>query len=128
VLVGGGGEIFVLEMGEPVRIYDLAREMITLSGLRPGEDIEIVFTGKRPGEKLYEELAIIGEDLSQTSHPKILIRKRRPEDFDALCAGIAELIDMADHAGPDEIRAKLREIVPEYILEPAVIASAKAAG
>ncbi|GAG79693.1 unnamed protein product, partial [marine sediment metagenome] len=69
--MGKGGEIFVLDMGEPVKIVDLARELITLSGLRPGEDIEMVFTGPRPGEKLFEELSIKGEDMQPTRHPKI---------------------------------------------------------
>src|SRR5690606_32496906 len=61
--MGSDGDIFVLDMGEPVRIVDLAREMITLSGLRVGEDIEIKFTGIRPGEKLYEELSVLGENI-----------------------------------------------------------------
>ncbi|KKK69474.1 hypothetical protein LCGC14_2933680, partial [marine sediment metagenome] len=69
--MGNGGEIFVLDMGEPVKIVDLARELITLSGFRPGEDIEIVFTGTRPGEKLFEELSIKGEDMQPTRHSKI---------------------------------------------------------
>ena len=71
--MGAGGEIFVLDMGEPVRILDLARETIRLSGLQPGEDMEIVFTGLRPGEKLFEELEITGEQMSKTRHPKIFI-------------------------------------------------------
>src|SRR3989339_1665037 len=73
--MGKGGEIFVLDMGEPVKIVDLANMLITLSGFRPGEDIEIVFTGPRPGEKLFEELRIEGEGMQRTRHPKIGIWK-----------------------------------------------------
>jgi len=112
--MGRGGEIFVLDMGEPVKIVDLAREMITLSGFRPGEDIEIVFTGVRPGEKLYEELSIAGENVLPTRHEKIGIWKQRREDWDRICRAIKELAEMVDSACPDEIRAKLAEIVPEY--------------
>src|SRR5207248_5092565 len=71
--MGKGGEIFVLDMGEPVRIVDLARNLILLSGLRPGEDIKIEFTGIRPGEKLYEELAHLEEETLPTEHERIKI-------------------------------------------------------
>jgi len=113
--MGKGGEIFVLDMGEPVKIVDLARELITLSGFRPGEDIEIAFTGLRPGEKLFEELSIKGEDMQETRHPKIGIWKNIPMDRDRLRAKIAELVALAkigEHAG---IVAKIKELVPEYI-------------
>jgi len=73
--LGSGGEIFVLDMGEPVKILDLAKDMIRLSGLIPFEDIDIVFTGVRQGEKLFEELEMTGEDLERTRHPKIFIGK-----------------------------------------------------
>ena len=112
--MGRGGEIFVLDMGEPVKIVDLARQMIMLSGLRPGEDIEIKFTGVRPGEKLYEELSISGEDFAQTGHEKIFVWRHRREDWNSLCRGIDRLITMADSATADEIRAVLATIVPEY--------------
>ena len=119
--MGKGGEILVLDMGEPVRIVDLAKELITLSGFRPGEDIEIVFTGCRRGEKLFEELSIEGEDMQRTRHPKIGIWTNIPMDRDVLQAGIAALIALApvqDHA---QIVAGLKQLVPEYRGEPASV-------
>jgi len=114
--MGRGGEIYVLEMGDPIRIVDLARDMITLSGLRPGVDIEIVYTGIRPGEKLFEELSIAGEDVSPTRHPKIGIWKHLPKDWDRLRAGIDHLLTLADQDPGDgsAIRAQLGELVPQY--------------
>jgi len=137
--MGKGGEIFVLDMGEPVRIVDLARELITLSGFRPGEDIEMVFTGPRAGEKLFEELSIEGEDMQRTSHPKISVWKNIPMDRDRLQAAIRELVTIAKSPstppeacarrrperseGPPpevkdhvhhEIAQKIKQLVPEY--------------
>jgi len=112
--MGKGGEIYLLEMGEPVKILRLAQDLITLSGLRPHEDIEIRFTGIRPGEKLFEELSIRGEDASETAHPKIGIVKKRPEDFARVCVQIAQRTAMMDTAAAEESRAKLQEVVPEY--------------
>ena len=112
--MGKGGEIFVLDMGEPVKIVDLARELITLSGLRPGEDIEMVFTGTRPGEKLFEELSIKGEDMQPTRHPKIGIWKNIPTDSNKLRAGIDELVNIARTRNHSEITQKIKELVPEY--------------
>ncbi len=113
--MGKGGEIFVLDMGEPVKIVDLAKELITLSGFRPGEDIEIVFTGPRPGEKLFEELRIEGEDMQRTRHPKISIWRNIPMDRAKLRAGIAELLDLARRQEHAELAHKIKELVPEYI-------------
>jgi len=113
--MGKGGEIFVLDMGEPVKIVDLARELITLSGFRPGEDIEITFMGLRPGEKLFEELSIKGEDMQETRHPKIGIWKNMPIDRDRLRAKIAELVALAKIGEYAGIVAKIKELVPEYI-------------
>ncbi len=112
--MGKGGEIFLLDMGEPVRIQDLARELITLSGYRPGEDIEIVFTGPRPGEKLFEELSIEGEDMQRTRHPKISIWKNIPMDRDQLRAGINGLSDIAQRQSHDEIVDRIKAFVREY--------------
>ncbi len=112
--MGKGGEIFVLEMGEPVKIVDLARELITLSGFSPEEDIEIKFTNPRPGEKLFEELSIEGEDMQRTRHPKISIWKNIPMDRDKLRAGINELIEIASKQENNEIFKKIKSLVPEY--------------
>jgi len=112
--MGKGGEIFVLEMNEPVKIVDLARELITLSGFRPGEDIEIVFTGPRPGEKLFEELSIKGEDMLPTRHPKIAIWKNIPMNRQQLHKGIKELVNIAQTKNSDQIIEKIKELVPEY--------------
>jgi FlaA1/EpsC-like NDP-sugar epimerase len=113
--LGKGGEIFVLDMGEPVKIVHLARELITLSGFRPDEDIEIVFTGTRPGEKLFEELSIEGEDMLPTSHPKIAAWKNIPKDRETLRAEIAKLIAISPTQDHDEIVALIKHLIPEYI-------------
>jgi FlaA1/EpsC-like NDP-sugar epimerase len=113
--MGKGGEIFVLDMGEPVKIVDLAKELITLSGFRPGEDIEIVFTGPRPGEKLFEELRIEGEDMQRTRHPKIRIWKNIPLDRDRLRACIDELVSAAKEQNNDNIPHKIKQLLPEYL-------------
>lgn len=128
--MGVGGEIFLLDMGEPVKIKDLAIDLITLSGLRPGIDIDIVYTGMRPGEKLFEELSIDGENVSRTAHPKIGITRKRPEDFARVCAGIQRLVDIVDTGTSEEIRQELRRVVPEYTPtgpgQPATAASSPA--
>jgi FlaA1/EpsC-like NDP-sugar epimerase len=113
--MGKGGEIFVLDMGEPVKIADLARELITLSGFRPGEDIEMVYTGLRAGEKLFEELSVKGEDMQPTRHPKIVIWKNIPMDRNSLLAGINELVNSADTQEHSEIVQKIKKLVPEYM-------------
>ncbi len=115
--MGQGGEIFVLDMGEPVKIEHLARELITLSGFRPDEDIEIVYTGMRPGEKLFEELSIAGEDMVPTRHPKIGIWKNIPKDRQTLRAEITELLCISPSQDRQAIVAGIRRLVPEYIGE-----------
>ncbi len=112
--MGKGGEIFVLDMGEPIKIVDLAKTLITLSGFRPGEEIEVVFTGLRAGEKLFEELSIEGEDMQRTRHPKIGIWKNIPMDREKLRAGIDELVTAAKTQACPEIVRKIKELVPEY--------------
>ena len=114
--MGKGGEIFVLDMGEPVKIVDLAKELITLSGFRPGEDIEIVFTGIRPGEKLFEELSIKGEDMVPTRHAKIGIWENNiPLSREQLRQIIDNLIATADTQDYKSIVSAIKRIVPEYI-------------
>jgi len=113
--MGRGGEIFVLDMGEPVKIVDLARDLITLSGFRSGEDIEIVFTGMRPGEKLFEELALTGEDMQPTRHPKIGIWKNVPPDEASLNGAIDRLLAAADGEDYQQIIRLIKEAVPEYV-------------
>jgi FlaA1/EpsC-like NDP-sugar epimerase len=115
--LGKGGEIFVLDMGEPVKIVDLARELITLSGFKVGEDIEIIYSGIRPGEKLFEELRIKGEDMHATRHPKISIWKNVPMDRDRLRLGIEALAKVADTQEHTQIVERIKELVPEYMGE-----------
>ncbi len=112
--MGQDGDIFVLDMGEPVKIVDLAREMITLSGLRPGEDIEIKIVGIRPGEKLYEELSVKGENMGRTTHEKIYVWRNRQEDWPRVCRLMEAIVADADRLTPTELKARLKEIVPEF--------------
>ena len=114
--MGNGGEIFVLDMGEPVKIVDLAKELITLSGFRPGEDIEIVFSGMRPGEKLFEELSIEGEDMMSTRHQKIGVwQKKGNLDRELLHRKIADLVSVANTQDYKIIVAGIKQLVPEFI-------------
>ncbi|MFQ5412574.1 MAG: UDP-N-acetylglucosamine 4,6-dehydratase family protein, partial [Phycisphaerae bacterium] len=117
-VMGKDGDIFVLDMGEPVKIVDLAREMITLSGLTPGDDIEIQFSGVRPGEKLYEELSVTGENMGPTTHDKIYVWRNKKEDWPQVCAAMDDLVARADDLGHEEIRRRLAEVVPEYSPQP----------
>ena len=108
-----GGEIFVLNMGKPVRIYDLARKMISLSGLRPDEDVKIVFTGLRPGEKLYEELLMNEEGLTKTAHSKIFIGKPIDVTEEELKEKLAKL-EAVLHADVETVKNVMAEVVPTY--------------
>ncbi|MEO1496789.1 MAG: nucleoside-diphosphate sugar epimerase/dehydratase [Planctomycetota bacterium] len=110
-VMGRGGEIFVLDMGDPVRIVDLARDMIRLSGLREGEDIELKITGLRPGEKLYEELYDESERHTRTSHSKVLVADSQPEAVLRVIHQLNQLAEIAD-AQPEAIRDRLAEFVP----------------
>jgi FlaA1/EpsC-like NDP-sugar epimerase len=113
--MGRGGEIFVLDMGEPVKIVDLARDLIALSGLREGEDIEIRYTGVRPGEKLFEELSTDEEQADKTRHPKVFVGRVPPQDPDRVAAKVARLREAATQSGSAEaVRAALMAAVPEY--------------
>ncbi len=111
--MGKGGEIFVLDMGEPVLIRELAEELIRLSGLEPGEDIEISYTGLRPGEKLSEELHLEDEAFAPTPHPKITVLQSSPAGAEKAVAGLAKLAETADTAAPEELRKAIMALVPE---------------
>lgn len=111
--IGRGGEILVLDMGDPVRIVDLAADMVRLSGLRLGQDVEIEFVGLRPGEKLYEELQASGETRLPTRHPKITIAQHKRRDPAFLHASVELLEGLANGAAPP-IVSQLRQIVPEF--------------
>jgi len=112
--MGKGGEIFVLDMGEPLKIVDLAKDLIKLSGLEPGRDIDIVYTGLRPGDKLSEELFREGERVGVTKHEHIFIAEADNLDGERLREGILELERLAREMDGGKIKQKLREIVPEY--------------
>jgi FlaA1/EpsC-like NDP-sugar epimerase len=115
--IGNGGEILLLDMGEPVHIVDLAADMVRLSGLRLGEDIEIAFTGIRPGEKLYEELHIAGETDLPTRHPKITVADRKRRDPAAVLAAIERLQAVADESSALVIE-HLGQLVPAFHRPP----------
>lgn len=117
--MGKGGEIFVLDMGEPLLIRDLAEQMIRLSGLEPGKDIEIVYTGLRPGEKLFEEVFHEQESLQGTTHPKLRLAGSRRIEWDWLVAGLDRLDNAAASRDCPALVAHLRAIVPEYRPAPA---------
>ncbi|MBS2016794.1 MAG: polysaccharide biosynthesis protein [Deltaproteobacteria bacterium] len=115
--MGKGGEIFVLDMGQPVKIVDLARDLIRLSGLVPGEDIEIEFSGIRPGEKLYEELSTTAENATKTRHPKIFVGTFKPYAWERVISGIEALHECSDGADYALVRETFRELVSEYQLD-----------
>lgn len=112
--MGDGGEIFVLEMGEQVRIEDMARDLIRLAGL-PAGSIDIKYTGIRPGEKLYEELYYEDEEVVETDHPKILSSFHRVRDFDEVNSDVNTLIDLA-FADEQQIRKQIQKMVPEFFV------------
>ena len=112
-----GGEIFVLDMGEPVKIYDMAVKLIKLSGLEPGVDIQIKVTGLRPGEKLYEELLMAEEGLTETKHDKIHVAK--PSDINMTMINkklkvLKQLVNTNDNEKKDEIKKVIKEVVPTF--------------
>lgn len=109
-----GGEIFVLDMGEPVRIFDLAQNLIKLSGYRVGEDIEIKFTGLRPGEKLYEEMLMAEEGMKETANKMIHIGQPIQIDEDKFMSQLEQLKDYVTQE-PDDIREYIKQIVPTYV-------------
>lgn len=114
---GRGGQIFVLDMGEPVRIVDMARELIRLSGLKPDVDIPVKFIGLRPGEKLFEELKLDGESVEATPHPRIRVVKALETEWQTLLAMLDGLKAAVDSGDPARVRACIQEIVPECNLQ-----------
>jgi FlaA1/EpsC-like NDP-sugar epimerase len=123
--MGDGGEIFVLDMGQPVRILDLAKDLISLSGLRPHEDIDIVFSGIRPGEKLFEELEINEECLAKTRHPKIFIGKIAVPAPDRVREVLTRCAALSQTGHETELRRCLSEFLPEAQLEQVERAAAR---
>jgi FlaA1/EpsC-like NDP-sugar epimerase len=118
-VLGQGGEVFLLDMGEPIRIVDLARDLISLSGLEEGRDIDIKFTGMRPGEKLFEELFVPGEEYKRTRHEKIFIAANAssfvPVGLDSHIKALEESATMNDR---DAIVRNLQSLIPEYTPQP----------
>ena len=114
-VLGKGGEIFMLDMGKPIKIVDLAKDLIKLSGLVEGKDIKIIFTGLRPGEKLYEELFIEGESYEKTVHEKIFIARNSSElVIENLIPRIESLIRSAQAGNYKEMLQGLINLLPEY--------------
>lgn len=111
-----GGEVFVLDMGEPVKIYDLAVSLIKLSGLEPNVDIEIKITGLRPGEKLYEELLMSEEGLTKTSHDKIFIGQPSSITYEQLLIKLEKLKEIIqdESISIGKIKSTMKQVVPTY--------------
>jgi FlaA1/EpsC-like NDP-sugar epimerase len=116
--MGEGGEIFVLDMGEPVRIADMARDLIRLNGLEPDQDIPIEFIGLRPGEKLYEELITVGEGIVPTGHSKVLVLRGKASDRQALDSRIDRLGEIARASDGGRLKEELKALIPEYESRP----------
>ena len=112
--MGKGGEIFILEMGEPVKIDSMARDLIKFSGFEPDKDIKIEYVGLRPGEKLYEELITVGEDIVPTDHKKIMVLSGQTFEQDQMNGEIDRIIEIAKTRDGEKIRILLKQMVPEY--------------
>ncbi len=121
--MGGQGEIFVLRMGQPVKIADMARDLIRLSGKEPDREVEIRHIGLRPGEKLYEELITEGEDVAPTVHEQILVLKAEPASLERLEEPLGWLAEAGRAQDREAILSIFKEMVPEY--QPCVLPEAK---
>ncbi|MBP7471256.1 MAG: polysaccharide biosynthesis protein, partial [Flavobacterium sp.] len=113
--MGNGGEIYIFDMGKPVKIIDLARKMIKLAGFIPERDIKIKVVGLRPGEKLYEELLNDTSKTLPTYHEKIMIAQELQKEYEDLHLDVQELIGIANFFENGDIVAKMKKIVPEFI-------------
>jgi FlaA1/EpsC-like NDP-sugar epimerase len=113
-VMGNGGEIFILDMGTPIKITDIARDLIRLSGFEPDVDIKIEYIGLRPGEKLYEELITEGENIVPTRHKKIMVLKGIECDLQLLNGKVDELAHFAEEQDGAQVKMKLKQIIPEY--------------
>ncbi|MCK9207573.1 MAG: polysaccharide biosynthesis protein, partial [Salinivirgaceae bacterium] len=118
--MGTGGEIFIFDMGKSVKIVDLAKKMIKLSGLQLGKDIQINFTGLRPGEKLYEELLADKENTLPTHHAQIMIAKVRKYPFPEVKEQIQELLNLLNGQNNLMIVEKMKRIIPEFISQNSI--------
>ena len=114
--MGRGGEIFILDMGQPVKVVDLARDMIHLTGLTPGEDIEIVFTGMRPGEKLFEELGTSADQVDRTQHEKVFVGKIPQMAPETVMAAVTRMAGVVRDGDGKAVREELQRLIPEAIL------------
>ena len=121
--MGNGGEIFIFDMGKSTRIVDLAKKMVKLSGLTLGKDIQIVYSGLRPGEKIFEELLNDQENSLPTHHEKIMIGKVRTYNFNEVSRNICELIELYNSQENMVIVAKMKEIVPEFLSKNSIFES-----
>ncbi len=115
VTMGNGGEVFLFDMGEPIKILNLAKKMIRLAGSTPGREIDIKFTGLRPGEKLFEELLNKEEEVIPTHNKKILIAKVMEYDFEKISKSIERVIEIANKNSDEDVVKQMKRIVPEYI-------------
>ncbi len=112
--MGNGGEIFILDMGTPIKIVDMAKDLIRLSGFEPDLDLKIEYIGLRPGEKLYEELITEGEGVLPTSHEKIMVLSGAECNLQMLNGKIDEIVKLAGNQNVKQIKSRLKEILPEY--------------
>jgi FlaA1/EpsC-like NDP-sugar epimerase len=113
-MMGEGGEIFIFDMGDSVKIVDLAKKMIRLSGLKVGTDIEIVYSGLRPGEKLYEELLANEENTLKTHHDQIMIAKVRQYPYEEIQSQLDLMAGLYDHQDMFALVGMMKSIVPEF--------------
>jgi FlaA1/EpsC-like NDP-sugar epimerase len=113
-VLGKGGEIFVLDMGKPVKIVDLAKQLIELSGLHVGDDIAIKFTGLKPGEKLFEELQHVDEQHLATEHPRVMRFVPSNDSRELSARAIAEIEPKLHRISSNELKALVKSVVPEY--------------